>query len=613
MSASPRRTGSSARIGATLLATAAVVLAACGSSDATPVPTASSGTSSAAASAEASTTASPAGQRGTGGTLTLFYWEAPTILNPHLSPGTKDLSASRITYEPLAAFSAKGDLIPFLAAEIPTLENGDVAADGTSVTWKLKPGIKWSDGEPFTADDVRFTWQYATNPDVGATSASAFAEVADVQVVDPTTVKVVFKSRNPAWSIPFTGPLGMIIPKHVFEPYNGKNAADAPANLKPVGTGPYRVVSFSNEDVLVVGGQAVKTTKTIYEANPYYRDPDKPFFAKVELQGGGGDAVVASQAIETGAVDFAWNLQVDDAETAKIAAAGKGQVLQPLGAFVERIMLNFSDPNKATADGERSSTKFPNPILADRNVRLAIAQAVDRSAIEPLYGTGGEPTDTLLVSPESFRSDHPAPAYDLEAAKRLLDDAGWKDHDGDGIRDKNGVPLKLTYQTSINPVRQQTQAIVQKALRSIGVDVQLKNIDAGVFFGPVDNTTDTRRQFYADLEEFAFSNKSPDPAAYMQAWTCDSIAQKANNWSKPNWSRYCDPAFDTLYQQAQAEIDPARREALFKQMNDKLVDDGAVIPLIHEADVSGASDSLVGLDISPWDLEVWNIADWTRR
>jgi len=585
------------------------LLASCGST-ATP-SSASSGAPSAAPPSQ--TVAPSVATRGSGGTLTLFYWEAPTILNPHLSPGTKDLSASRLTYEPLASFNAAGDLIPFLAAEIPTLANGDVAADGTAVTWKLKSGVLWSDGQPFSADDVRFTWQYATNPAVNSTSAGAFSAIRDVQVVDPTTVKVVFKQPNPAWSIPFTGPLGMIIPKHVFEAYNGAGAATAPPNTAPVGTGPFRVTQFNTEDLLVVGGQAVKTTKIVYEANPNYRDPAKPFFARIELQGGGGDAVVASQAMETGAVDFAWNLQVDDAETSKIEAAGKSHVLFPLGAFVERIMVNFSDPTKATAEGERSNTKFPNPVLSDKNVRLAIAHSVDRASIALLYGRGGEASDALLVSPQNFRSSHPAPTYDLAEAKRLLDSAGWTDHDGDGIRDKAGVPLRITFQTSINPVRQQTQDIVSKALTSIGFDVKLKNIDSSIFFGPVDGTTETRRQFYADLEEFAFSNKSPDPAAYMAAWTCAEIAQKANQWSLSNWSRYCNPAYDALYASAQSEVDPAKRADLFKQMDDLLVDDGAVIPLVHEADVNGASVSLGGVDISPWDLEVWNAADWTRK
>jgi peptide/nickel transport system substrate-binding protein len=590
-----------------LVVGATVLAAACGSPATTSSPTPSGG-SGAIPTASAS---APAG-RGRDGTLTLFYWQAPTILNPHLSAGTKDLSASRLTYEPLASYDKDGALIPFLAAEIPSLENGGVAADGKSVTWKLTPSVRWSDGQPFTADDVRFTWQYATDPDVAATSAAAYARVTDVVVADPLTVRVEFADRNPGWATPFVGVNGMIMPKHVFEPYKGKNAADAPPNNLPVGTGPFRVVEFSTEDVLVVGGDAVPTKKIVYEANPYYRDPSKPAFAKVVLQGGGGDATVGVKAITDGTADFAWNLQVDDATAAQVEAGGRGRIVGVLGAFVERIMLNFTDPSRETADGERSSVTFPHPFLTDPAVRKAIAYAIDLEAIAALYGKGGIATGDILRSPSNVASGKQPPTFDLAEARRILEAAGWKDSDGDGVRDKGGVPLRLVFQTSINPVRQQTQEIVKNALDSIGFDVQLKNLDSSVFFGPVEGTTNTRRQFYADLEEFAYSNKSPDPTTYMKAWTCDEAAQKANDWSLSNWSRYCNPAYDALWRQAAAELDPAKRATLFKRLNDFLIDDAAVIPLVHEVDMSGASTTLQGLDLTPWDVEPWNIADWSR-
>lgn len=590
---------------AVLLLTALIGAAACSPATTTPIP-------SAAVPSAVVPSATAAAQRGKDGTLTLFYWQAPTILNPHLSPGSKDLSASRLTYEPLASYDKDGNLVPFLAEEVPSLENGGVAADGKSVTWKLKPDLKWSDGEPLTAEDVRFTWQYATNPDVAATSSAAYSAVTDVVAVDAATVRIEFAERNPGWAAPFVGVTGMIIPKHVFEPYLGAGAADAPANLAPVGTGPFRVVSFGTEDVLVVGGDAVPTVKIVYEANPFYRDPDKPAFDKVILHGGGGDATVGVDAIAEGTADFAWNLQVDDATAARISAGGKGHIVAVLGAFVERIMLNFSDPNKETADGERASTTFPHPFLTDPQVRRAIAQAVDRNAIAALYGTGGVATADILVSPANVESGHQAPAYDLDAAKATLDAAGWTDSDGDGIRDKGGIPLRLTFQTSINPVRQQAQEIVKASLDSVGFDVELKNIDSSIFLGPVAGQTSTRRQFYADFEEFAFSNKSPDPTAYMKAWTCAEIAQKSNDWSLSNWSRYCNPAYDALWNQVTTELDPDARASLFKQMNDLLIDDVAVVPLVHLADMSGASVSLEGIDLTPWDLEPWNIADWHR-
>jgi peptide/nickel transport system substrate-binding protein len=405
----------------------------------------------------------------------------------------------------------------------------------------------------------------------------------------------------------------MIIPRHVFEPYNGANAKDAPPNLKPVGTGPFRVVEFKNEDILIIGGDAVTTIKIVYERNPLFRDADKVFFSRVELQGGGGDALVAARATKDGLTDYAWNLVLGGDLLDQMEATGKARAIISFGSFTERIMLNFTDPNRETADGERSSTQFPHPFLTDPRVRQAIALAVDKGAIAQLWGRGGRATNNLLVSPPSYASPNTTAEFNLQKAAALLDQAGWRDTNGDKIRDKDGEKLSLSYQTSINPARQQTQEIVKRALESIGFEVELQKIDSSIFLGPVGDNTNTRRHFYTDLEQYAFSNKSPDPGAYMAAWTCAEIAQKANQWSRGNWGRYCNPEYDALYQKSTTEMDPARRQQLFIQMNDLLVKDVALIPLVHQAEVSGVSLSLEGLDITPWDVEVWNIKDWRRK
>lgn len=564
--------------------------------------------------APAPTTASPSGANDT---LRLYLWQAPTIVNPHLSPGTKDLSASRVSYEPLASYDADGQLIPFLAAEIPSVENGGVASDGKSVTWKLKEDVKWCDGQPFTADDVVFTYQYITNPKVGATSKATYDQIASVEKTDDYTVKVNFENANPAWSLPFVGSLGMILPRHVFEPYNNEQAKDAPANLKPVGTGPFCGVEFKMEDILLIGEDVVNTIKIVYEANPYFREQGKPFFKRVELSGGGGDAVKAAQAIQEGKVDYVWNIQVDDKTFDAIDAGGKAKAFVTLGAFTERIMINFTDPNKETADGERSSTQFPHPFLTDLKVRQALAHAVDREAIAKLYGRGAAITTNLLTSPESYNSPNTAPypyPFDLKKAAQLLDEAGWKDTDGDGIRDKDGVPLKIVYLTSINPVRQGAQEIVKNAYESLGIRVEPLNVDSSIFLGPPDNTTKTRRQFYADYEEFAFSNKSPDPGAYMAGWTCAEIAQKANNWALSNWGRYCNPEYDALYKQSLTEMDPEKRRQLFIKMNDLLINDVALIPLVRQGNLPmGIGNDIGGVQMTPWDVDVWAIKDWVRK
>jgi peptide/nickel transport system substrate-binding protein len=265
-----------------------------------------------------------------------------------------------------------------------------------------------------------------------------------------------------------------------------------------------------------------------------------------------------------------------------------------------------------TAEGERSSTQFPHPFLTDKKVRQAIAHAIDREAVAALYGPSGRATTNLLVAPPGFDSPNTQELYpfDIEQAAALLDEAGWVDAGGDGAREKDGKSLSVAFLTSISPVRQETQEIVGAALESIGFAVELKNVDSSIFLGPPEESTNTRRHFYADLEEFAFSNKSPDPTAYMKGWTCGEVAQLANNWSRSNWARYCNPAYDALYEQVASEIDPEKRRQLFIQMNDLLIKDVALIPLVHFADVSAINSNLTGLDVTPWDVEVWNIMDW---
>jgi peptide/nickel transport system substrate-binding protein len=552
--------------------------------------------------------------RGVGGTLHIYFWQAPATLNPHLATAAKDWAAARVTYEPLASFDKDGNLTPFLAAEIPTLENGEVAKDGKSVTWKLKQNVRWSDGVPFTADDVKFTYDYIINPKGGATSIGAYSDVASVAVLDPYTVRVNFKGVNPAWSLPFVGIPGMILPKHVFANYTGVRAASAPANLMPVGTGPYRVVSFKPQEMLFLGNSLVQTNLIVYEPNPYFRDPNEPYFSRVELTGGGTATEAARSVLQFGDVDYANNLQIDATLQKQLEAYGKGKVLAPFGAFVERLELNFADPNQVAPNGERASIRYPNPFFSDIRVRQAFAYAIDREAIAKLYGPTGKPTTNILVSPSRYESQSTSDGYnfDLKKAAALLDQAGWT-VGPDGIRQKNGVRLSVLYQTSANPVRQQTQQIIKNDLQSIGVSVQLTFYDSSVFFNDDPNDTRNRHHFYADIQEYANGNQSPYPGPYMESWTCAEIAQKSNNWTGANTERWCNPAYDALYQQSTTELDPAKSQQLFIQMNDLLVNNVVMIPLVRQADISGVSNNLIGIDPTPWDADLWNIKDWRRN
>jgi peptide/nickel transport system substrate-binding protein len=532
-------------------------------------------------------------------TLKLLYWQAPTILNPHLSTGFKDSEASRITLEPLASYDKNSKLIPFLAAEIPTLENGGIAKDGKSVTWKLKQNIKWSDGTPFTADDVVFTYQFITNKKVGSTSAETYTNIAKVEALDKYTVKVTFKTSTPSWDRPFIGTSGMILPRHSYEKYNGENARQAPANLIPIGTGPYKVIEFKPGDVVV------------YEANSYFRDGDKLGFKRIELKGGGDATSAARAVLQTGDANYAYNLQVEAPILKQLETGGQGKIVSLLGPLSERILVNLSDPNQTTKEGERSSLKFPHPFFKDQKVRQAFSLAVDRDTIaQQLYGVTGKATANFLILPQEYNSPNTSYEFNLEKASKLLDEAGWKDTNNNGTRDKDGVEMKVLLQSSVNTLRQKTQEIIKQGLQKIGVGVELKSVDPSVFFSSDPANNDTVEHFYADLQMFTTGNDNPDPSTYMKTYTCNTIPQKENNWSGDNYSRYCNPEYDKLWEASNKELDPKKRAEIFIKMNDMLVKDFVVIPLVHRAEVAAISNQLQGFDLTPWDRNTWNIQDW---
>ena len=531
--------------------------------------------------------------------LKLLYWQAPTTLNPHLSPGTKDREAAAPILEPLAAYNADEELIPVLAAEIPTQDNGGISEDNTTVTWKLKGDVQWSDGEAFTAEDVVFTYQFITNPEVGSTSSEFYGDVETVEAVDDTTVKVTFKQPTPAPMNPFVGGSGMILPEHIFKDFLGANARSAPGNTKPVGTNAYQVREFKPSDTI------------IYEPNPNFRG-DAPALSSVELKGG-GDAVSAARAVlQTSEADYAWNIQAEPSVIQGLEAGGKGRMEYVFKPLMERIYINFSDPNKEV-DGQTSQKDTPHPFLSEKPVREAISLAIDREVIaNQLYGEAGTVATNFVVAPDKYASPNTEYEFNLERAAQLLDDAGWKDTNGNGIRDKDGVEMEILFTSSVNPVRQKTQEIIKQNLESIGMDVELKSVEASVYFGDSTNP-DSVHQFNSDLQLFAFDSETPEPDSYMELYACDQISQKENQWSKENSSRYCNPEYDALLEQLATEIDPQKRADLFIEMNDLLIEDVALIPLVRRSDAYAIASSLTDLEFTPWASSTWQIEKWGKE
>ena len=537
-------------------------------------------------------------KKGGGGTLKLIYWQAAVHLNPHYAGGTKDQDASRIFYEPLAGWDADGNLVAQLAAEIPSRANGGLAADGKSVIWKLKKGVTWHDGKPFTADDVVFTAAYAGDPAAAMFTVAAYKDIK-VTKIDSHTVKVEFPKPTPFWAEPLVGSVGLILPKHVFEPYTGAKSRENPANTKPVGTGPYQIVDFKPGDSLRA------------QANPNYHIPNQPFFDALEIKGG-GDALSAARAVlQTSEYDLAWNLAVEDELLKRLEAAGKGRVEFYAGSDIEFVSLNVTDPWNEV-DGERASAKSKHPAFSDRAVREAMSLLIDRRSIgEFIYGRGAVVTSNFLNNPPRFRSPNTKYEFNVEKANQVLEAAGWK-KGADGIRAKGATKLKFVYQTSVSGPRQKCQAIIKDACSKAGIELELKSIVASVFFGSDFANPDTYQKFWADMQMFTTTMTQPDPQTFMEQFTSEQISQKANKWASRNLARWSNAEYDATFKAAKVELDPVKRAAMFIKLNDLVVGDLHIIPLFARPRPYGIVNKLKPV-LSAWDGATWALGYWTRE
>ena len=536
-------------------------------------------------------------KRGGGGTVKLLYWQGPVHLNPHFAGGTKEQEATRIFYEPLAGWDAEGNLIPMLATEIPSRANGGLAADGKSVTWKLKKGVTWHDGKPFTADDVVFTAEYAGDP---ATSTVTVATYQDLKVekIDSHTVRVVFPKPTPFWAEPLVGNVGMILPKHVFGEFKGAKSRENPANVKPVGTGPYKFVDFKPGDAL--RGEAFKD----------YHVANQPFFDALELKGG-GDALSAARAVlQTGEYDFAWNLQVEDEILKRLEVGGKGKVQILGGSDIEFILLNTVDPWKEV-EGERGSIKSKHPVFTDKAVRDAMALLVDRKGVQEfIYGRTGIATANFLNNPPRVRSPNTKFEFNVDKANAILEAAGWK-KGADGIRAKGDQKLKFVYQTSVSQPRQKTQAIVKDACTKAGIELELKSVTAAVFFGSDAANPDTYQKFWTDMQMFTTTMTQPDPQVFMEQYCSWQVSAKANKWSSRNLSRWVSQEYDDTFKAAQVEFDAVKRAAMFIKMNDLIYAGGHIIPVVNRPRVKATVHKL-NAPLSGWDNDTWSLGFWSR-
>jgi peptide/nickel transport system substrate-binding protein len=580
-----------------LLAALALVLAAC------PAPAPAQPGAAPAAQEAAPAAAAPAASAEK--VLNILYWQAASLPNNHLSGGTKDADAAAITLESLASISPEGDLVAKLAEDIPTVENGGVSEDLTTITWKLKQGVKWSDGSDFTSADLLFTYAYCSDEATGCTNIEQFDGVSSIEAPDDHTIVITFDNPTPYPYVAFVTSAGHILNAAQFADCIGTAAQTcSEQNLAPLGTGPYRLIDFKVNDVAT------------YERNPEWRG-EPAYFDKVVFKGGGDAASAARAVLETGEADYAWNLQVEPQILIEMESKGLGEIIVSKGGNVERILINQTNPDPALGDmrAEYDDGNNPHPFLTFKPIPQAMSMAIDRSIIATqLYGFAGAPTCNIIPAPPYYAStaNDSCLTQDMEGAKKLLDDNGVVDTNGDGIREYNGIPLYVRYQTSVNPVREKTQALIKQWWKELGIDTELINIDAGVYFGGDPNSPDTYQKFFTDVEMYT-TGPLIDPQLHLASYQCEFIPNKANVWAGGNIPRGCNPEYDELFRQLTTTPVGPDREAIVKQLNDINVQNSYQIPLVHRGSVSAKINGLEGVRMNGgWDSEMWNIAEWSR-
>ena len=374
-----------------------------------------------------------------------------------------------------------------------------------------------------------------------------------------------------------------------------------------IGTGPYVVDTFAEND------------QVICKLNENYREPNKPYFATVNVKGG-GDAVSAARAVlETGDWNVGWNLQVEPNIINDMLAAGKGQHIVVPGTSVERVLINFSDPNKEV-DGQRSEKNTPHPFFTDPAVRQALSYATDRQTMSTQFYAGppGEPpTANILVGIPAYESPNTSFEFDIQKANDTLEAAGYV-LDGD-VHKKGDIELSVTYSTTINAVRQKNQAVNKSNWEKAGFKVQLKQVDAGIFFDSAEGNDQNLAHFYNDVMMYANTPTNPYPQTYMESWYAgpngSNINQKENGWRAGNYNRWSNADYDQLYETLANEVDTERAAETFIKLNDLVITNNVIIPLVQRSAESYAITNNINGDMfaaSQWEVLYWNIANWNE-
>ncbi len=475
-------------------------------------------------------------------------------------------------------FDENNEPFPVLLTEMPTVENGGISEDGTVLTFNLRDDIVWSDGTPITSADFIFTYEMVVDPNNIVTSTYPYDQIATAEAPDERTVILTFDEPFVPWQATLWHG---ILPQHVLGPvYEADGTLDnAEWNLAPtVGAGPYVFAEWES-------GSFAR-----FVANENYWGP-APNIDEIFVRFVPDDASQIA-ALQTGDGDLGTFIAYSDIPALEEAGV---QILSVPSGFNEGWFFYFGDD---AAPG--------HPAVQDVRVRQAIAMAIDRQTItqDLLLGLT-EPAATLWDNmPYVDPSIEPWP-YDPEAANALLDEAGWIDSNGDGVRDKDGVELILSHGTTIREIRQDMQAVAQQQLAEVGIQLDIVSYDADIFFGGL---ADGGPAASGELDIFEWSDGPayPDPDHYY--WYCSEIPSEENP-DGGNWQRLCDERLDDLFTRQTTQINFEDRQQTFYEITNIMFNEVIWLGIWQDPDIWALSPNLTGVKMSGA-TPFFNIAEW---
>ncbi len=534
------------------------------------------------------------------GQIIYGLYQEPQILNVFIATQTAAGEALTPVVEGLLGIDPDGNFYPQLAQELPTIANGQVSEDGLNVTYHLKEGVLWSDGAPFSCDDVLFTWETVVHPDSGAVSTTGYDKIESIECPDDTTVEITFSEFFAPYLSLFSTVEG-VMPRHATGP--PEEMQKWVYNWHPVGTGPFKIQEWVSGDHIT------------YVPNENYRDyPAKPGIDKLVIR------IIPSREvgkalIRTGEIDILWDLtEADIPEFEDIPAV---VVNNRPGAGTERLVLNLADPELDAPDNPLDN---PHWALGDLRVRQAIQAAIDKNFINEQLLFGLAKPGTNELNNGWAQVELPESAYDVGQAEALLEEAGWTDADGDGVRECNGClyaeagrPLTLKIQTTTgNKLREEAEQVLLEMMAEVGIEFFIENIPSSVLFGSWASDA-FRKHGQFDILMYTTSD-SVDPQSQVKGYFhMDSMPTEANTGSGFNYSRWVNEEFSALVDAAGATPDLEERKDLYHQAMEILSQELPHIYLYDRGEIHLTRDHVENFGVNPWDNQTWNVAEWTVK